>query len=273
MLSIVWFRTKLLRLDVVIACRLQNAVFHSLNSESSDRKIGYRVHLKPNGRQGLTFPIDAGMPGTVRIQFGGVGESKDGGPGFADAAQVDFTSYTPATSEAFATYGSVVKDGETLSSTIEETCGCLSILWRIADHDLFNDSAKPRIRSFLSICLSYPHLCSEQIASKMLAVIALRDVLTAFGKLVPKDITPDITKWVKELQSRQRSDGRFEFAEQIQTTHISPFMLLTHSLRHETKDTPLHTTCGRILKYLRSSMVSLLSEDCLESSNTANTNE
>jgi uncharacterized protein YfaS (alpha-2-macroglobulin family) len=63
---------------------------------------------------------------------------------------------------------------------------------------------------------NYPYACSEQLASRMISIAAMRDVLTAFKS---KDM-PTAASWrssslrdIQILRSRQRDDGSFGLVE------------------------------------------------------------
>ena len=65
---------------------------------------GLRVTVPANDRIEVRFPASTQMAGTARIQIAAISGT------FADAAVVELPVYTPATTEAFATYG-VVDEG------------------------------------------------------------------------------------------------------------------------------------------------------------------
>ncbi|HEX7773400.1 MAG TPA: hypothetical protein VF435_13335, partial [Pyrinomonadaceae bacterium] len=60
----------------------------------------------------------------------------------------------------------------------------------------------------------YPFACSEQLASRIMSVAALRDVLTAFKNQdlpAPQEIEAAVEQDLKTLQERQNDDGGFAF--------------------------------------------------------------
>ena len=60
--------------------------------------------------------------------------------------------------------------------------------------------------------VAYPFECSEQLASRILAVAALRDVLTAFqaeGLPPPEEIEAAVARDIERLQAMQNDDGGF----------------------------------------------------------------
>ena len=65
---------------------------------------GYKVELPAAARGAVTFPVTTRLAGTANFQF--VAAAGD----FGDAAECEVPVYTPATSEAFATYGDIAGD-------------------------------------------------------------------------------------------------------------------------------------------------------------------
>ena len=112
------------------------------------------------------------MPGTARFQVAAVSGA------FADAATVELPVYTPATTEAFATYG-VVDEGAVAQPVaapgddVYPQFGGLEIST--------SSTALQALTDAVLYLASYRFECSEQLASRILAVAALRDVLTAFS--------------------------------------------------------------------------------------------
>ena len=61
---------------------------------------------------------------------------------------------------------------------------------------------------------SYPFECSEQLSSRILAVAALRDVLTAFkadGLPAPEEMEAAVTRDIPRLAGLQNYDGGFPY--------------------------------------------------------------
>ena len=55
--------------------------------------------------------------------------------------------------------------------------------------------------------LDYPYECNEQIASRILAVVALYDVLEVFGKVSSYEASQAITRDLEKLAKNQNSNG------------------------------------------------------------------
>src|SRR5437588_7669397 len=74
------------------------------NAELTDGQ-GRRVTVPANDRVEVRFPTSATKAGTARFQVGAVSGR------FSDAAQIELPVWTPATTEAFATYGEIDASG------------------------------------------------------------------------------------------------------------------------------------------------------------------
>ncbi|NPV85088.1 MAG: hypothetical protein HPY45_03650 [Anaerolineae bacterium] len=161
---------------------------------------GLRVTVPARDRVEVRFPAAAQMAGTARFQVAAASGS------YADAAMIELPVYTPATTEAFATYGTV--DQGAISQPIA------------AMNDIFpqyggleittSSTALQALTDAVLYLVAYPYECSEQLASRILAIAALRDVLTAFkaeGLPSPQEMEDAVQRDVNRLQSMQNQDG------------------------------------------------------------------
>ncbi len=163
---------------------------------------GQRVSVPANDRVEVRFPAETLSPGAVRLQFAAVS-----GP-HADAATVALPVYTPATTEAFATYG-VVDEGA-VSQPLSPPEG---VLPQFGELEVTTSSTALQSLTDAVIYLSsYPYDCSEQIASRILAIAALRDVLSAFEAEQlpsPQELEATVQRDIEMLQGLQNEDGGF----------------------------------------------------------------
>ncbi len=119
----------------------------------------------------VRFPATTVMPGTARLQIAAVSGT------FADAATIELPVYTPATTEAFATYG-VVDEG----AIAQPVAAPDNVFPQFGGLEISTSStALQALTDAVLYLVSYRFECSEQLASRILAVAALRDVLTAFS--------------------------------------------------------------------------------------------
>ena len=142
---------------------------------------GRRVNVPANDRVEVRFPVSAARAGTARFQIAGVSGK------WTDAAEIELPVWTPATTEAFATYGeidqgAIAQPVKTPSDAIKQFGG-LEISTSSTELQALTDG-------FIYL-VGYPFECTEQLSSRVLAVAALKDVLTAFkakGLPEPKDL-------------------------------------------------------------------------------------
>ncbi len=165
---------------------------------------GLRVSVPANDRVEVRFPAAAQSAGTARYQVAAVSGS------YADAASGELPVYTPATSEAFAVYG-VVNSGA-VSQPVQSPAG----VWpQFGGLEISTSSTSLQaLTDAVLYLVSYPFECSEQLSSRILAVSALRDVLTAFdaeGLPSPKDMESAVDSDIAKLQGMQNSDGGFPY--------------------------------------------------------------
>src|SRR5690606_23591593 len=131
---------------------------------------GRQVTVPANDRVEVRFPAAAEMAGTARSPFAAHSGR------FADAAELALPVWTPATTEAFATYGEIdrgaIRQKVAMPKDVVTQFGQLEITTSSTQLQALTDA-------FLYL-VSYPYDCAEQISSRILAVAGLRDVLSAF---------------------------------------------------------------------------------------------
>jgi uncharacterized protein YfaS (alpha-2-macroglobulin family) len=167
-------------------------------------QAGLRVTIPANDRIEVRFPASTQKAGTARIQVAAISGT------YADAAVVDLPVYTPATTEAFATYG-VIDEGALAQSVLHPT----GVFPQYGGLEINTSStALQALTDAVLYLVSYPFECSEQLASRILAVAALRDVLTAFeadGLPSPEEMESAVARDIARLQGMQNYDGGFPY--------------------------------------------------------------
>ena len=183
---------------------------------------GRKFTVPANDRREIRLPLDAESAGTARFQV--VVSSGE----YADAARFELPVWTPATSEAFATYGELDDNAVLLPvkrpDEVWESYGGLEITT--------SSTALSALTDALIYLTSYPYDCSEQLASRVLAVAALRDVLAAFEAEqlpAPAELEGAVSRDLERLRKRQKGNGGWGFwsdmaDEPYLTVHV------THSL-------------------------------------------
>jgi uncharacterized protein YfaS (alpha-2-macroglobulin family) len=165
---------------------------------------GLRVTVPARDRVEVRFPAVAQKAGTAHIQVAAVAGS------YSDAATIELPVYTPATTEAFATYG--VLDEGTLYQPVAAPTG---VFQQFGGLEVSTSStALQALTDAVLYLVSYPYECSEQLSSRILGVAALRDVLTTFEAKdmpTPSEMETAVQRDITRLQGMQNSDGGFPY--------------------------------------------------------------
>ncbi len=184
-------------LEVRVAVKATNATL--------TEGAGRTVTVPANDRVEVRFPAAAAKPGTARLQAGAAAGA------WTDAAEVSLPVWTPATTEAFATYGEIDADGAIAQPV--KTPG--QVVPQFGGLDVTTSSTQLQALTDAVLYLtSYPFECAEQVASRVMSVAALKDVLTAFeadGLPSPQAMIASVAQDVKRLAGMQNDDGGFGF--------------------------------------------------------------
>jgi len=169
-----------------------------INGDASS--AGQLVTVPANNRIEVRFPATTASAGTARVQIAASTAE------FADAATVDLPVYTPATTEAFAVYG-VVDEGAIAQPVAQPQ----DVFPQFGGLEINTSStAVQALTDAVLYLANYRFECSEQLASRILGVAALRDVLTAFeaeGLPTPEEMEAAVDRDIARLQQLQNSDG------------------------------------------------------------------
>ncbi|HJR08167.1 MAG TPA: alpha-2-macroglobulin family protein [Pyrinomonadaceae bacterium] len=183
-------------MSVAVAVRATNA--------DLTEGAGRRVQVPANNRVEVRFPIAAVKPGMARFQIAAAAGNK------ADAALVAFPVYTPATTEAFATYG--VIDQGAIAQPVKAPAGVVQTFGGL---EVTTASTQlQELTDAVIYLVNYPYGCAEQVSSRVLALAALKDVLTAFKAKdlpTPQAMRDSMAIDLKRLQGLQNEDGGFDF--------------------------------------------------------------
>jgi len=214
---------------------------------------GQRLTVPARDRVEVRFPATTITPGTARFQVAAVSGT------FADAATAELPVYTPATTEAFATYG-VVDGGagdQPLAVAQPVAAPGDDIYTQFGGLEISTSStALQALTDAVIYLVSYRYECSEQLASRILAVAALRDVLEAFsaeGLPSPADMEAAVERDIERLQALQNDDGGFPYWSRGRESIPFNTIHVAHALqRAEDMDflVPRDTKAGA-LDYLR----------------------
>ncbi|MCK9461201.1 MAG: Ig-like domain-containing protein [Proteobacteria bacterium] len=165
---------------------------------------GRRVEVPANDRVEVRFPAASEKAGTARFEVIAASGAS------SDAARFELPVWTPATAEAFATYGEIDK-----GSLIQPVRAPGDVWPQFGGLEITTSSTQLQaLTDAVLYLVSYPFDCNEQISSRVLAIAALRDVLSAFeaeGLPEPKELEELVKRDLAKLAARQNYDGGFSF--------------------------------------------------------------
>jgi uncharacterized protein YfaS (alpha-2-macroglobulin family) len=204
-------------MTVKVAVRATNAAI----TDGSGREVS----VPANERVEVQLPAAAEMAGTARFQIVGVSGK------YSDAAELALPVWTPATTEAFATYGTIdagaIKQPVSLPEKVVTQFGGIEVTTASTNLQALTDA--------LLYLVKYPYECAEQRASRIMAIAALRDVLTAFKtKDMPSTaaLEKSVADDIERLSQMQNSDGGYAFWERGYPSNPYLTVYVTNALLH-----------------------------------------
>ncbi len=205
---------------------------------------GRKVTIAPNDRVEVRFPVSADKAGIARFQFAATAGK------FSDAAEIELPVWTPATTEAFATYGTTDENG----AIIQPIQTPADVFSQFGGLEVTTSSTQLQELTDAFIYLyRYPYECSEQVSSRMISIAALRDVLTAFkSKDMPsaEELKKSYEKDIEILKGRQREDGSFglwgrqreRYEYPFLTVHVAHALALSKAKGYKVPDDMINKT-------------------------------
>jgi alpha-2-macroglobulin len=168
---------------------------------------GQRVSVPANDRIEVRFPVRVDQVGTAAFR---VAATQVGGAA-ADAVTTELPVYTPATTESFATYG--VVDGD---ATVAQPVLAPTDVWpQFGGLEVTTSSTAVQALTDAVLYLNdYRYESSDALASQILTVASLRDVLDAFdapGLPSPELLDRRVNDKIAQLANLQRYDGGWSF--------------------------------------------------------------
>jgi uncharacterized protein YfaS (alpha-2-macroglobulin family) len=207
---------------------------------------GRRLVVAANDRAEVRFPMAAARAGSASIQVGAASGTA------VDAAEVELPVWTPATTEAFATYGQIDE-----GAVVQPVRAPAAAFPEFGGLEVTTSStALQALTDAVLYLVAYPFECAEQLSSRVLAVAALRDVLTAFqaaGLPEPGDLEAAVARDLGRLRALQNDDGGFGFWRRGDESWPFVSIHAAHSLvRAKAKGFPVPDhTLERARRYLR----------------------
>lgn len=168
-------------------------------------EIGKRVTVPANDRIEVRFPVTTLEVGTARFRVAAA--SGD----FADSSEGELPVYTPATAEAFATYG--VLDGP--AATTQPVTTPTGVFPQFGGLEVNTSATALQSLTDAVIYLAeYPYDSADGYASRIMAIASLRDVLEAFdaeGIPSPEELNASMSTDIDALEALQNDDGGFPY--------------------------------------------------------------
>ncbi len=191
-------------------------------------EAGKRVAVPANDRIEVRFPVAAEDVGTARFRVAAV--SGD----LTDAATGALPVYTPATTEAFATYG-VVDGGPVDGGVIAQSVlAPLDVFPQFGGLEINTSATALQALTDAVIYLSdYRYESADGYASRILAIAALRDVLDAFdaeGLPTPAELNAQVAADIDGLLALQTDLGGFAIWRRTNETVPYHSIQATHAL-------------------------------------------
>lgn len=169
---------------------------------SKQEVAGKSVKIPARDRVEVRFPVATLREGTAQFQCAAVAGS------LSDASQFSIPVMVPASIESFAAYGELDKDG--VAQRLERPT---DVFDQVGGLTVTTSSTAMQALTDAYIYLyNYPYACSEQLSSRLLSMLSLEHVLSAFGKLEGADkieFRRMVERDLEQLQTRQNSDGSF----------------------------------------------------------------
>jgi len=181
-------------IDVNLAARAANAEF--------THGQGRHTTIPANDRVEIRLPASTVKSGTARFQVIAVAGTN------SDAAEFSLPVYTPATTEAFATYGQI--ENGAIAQSIETP---KDVIPDFGSLELTTSTTVLETLTDAFIYLQhYPFECSEQISSRLISISLMKDMLKEFhaeGLPGEQEIKKTVSDDLQKLQSRQQPNGSF----------------------------------------------------------------
>ncbi|NNG36143.1 alpha-2-macroglobulin family protein [Nakamurella aerolata] len=170
--------------------------------------VGKQVQVPAKSRVEVRFAVTADRAGTAEFR---VAAAAADDPAAADAAQLTLPVYTPSTSEAFASYGSL--DGNTvLDQRVQSPTGVIDAFGGLQVST--SSTALTRLSDALGYLADYDYDSSDAMATKVLAIASVGSVLQSFS--APELPSPDALRKqvngnIDKLIRLQNDDGGYPF--------------------------------------------------------------
>ena len=178
--------------DAVVTCEVEG--LHLVGDASRT------VHLEPGNSREVRFDFATAGPGQAVFRFRvRLGNLEDG-------IETKREVKLPVIPETVATYG------ETLGKAVEAIGRLDHIRPDVGGLTVgVSSSALTGLQPAIDHLVEYPYECTEQLASRIVPLVALRELCDGLGLALPADPERIVRTSIAEIAKRQRYDGGFGF--------------------------------------------------------------
>ncbi|HSJ92227.1 MAG TPA: alpha-2-macroglobulin family protein, partial [Ilumatobacter sp.] len=188
---------------------------------------GRRVTVPANDRVEVRFPSTTDQVGTARFRVAAVSGE------LTDATSGSMPVYTPATSEAFATYGVVDGDGG-LVAVGQPIVAPTGVFPEFGGLEVGTSStAVQALTDAVLYLVDYRYDSTDGFASRIMAVAALRDILEAFdaqGLPEPQQLDVRVRADIDRLVALQNDNGGWPWFQKGRESIPFQSIQATHAL-------------------------------------------
>lgn len=197
------------------------------SSRAGATQTGMTVTVPADDRVEVRFPVTVSDAGTARFRATAVTREEDNSA--ADSATISLPVYTPTTTESFATYG-VIDSGAVAQPLLTPD----GVVPQFGGLEVTTSStALQALTDAVLYLADYPYTSSDALASRLLAIAALRDVLGAFDAELlppPDEIEQVVADDIAGLVGLQNDDGGWPVWERFRPTDAYRTIQVTHAL-------------------------------------------
>jgi uncharacterized protein YfaS (alpha-2-macroglobulin family) len=177
------------------------------------------VQLKSGQTEEVRFPVAIGLPGRAKFRFlAYLGRE-------TDAVELSIPVNLPATTEAFATYG------VTTDSVSQPVLPPKDALRHFGGLEMsFSSTALTGMEDAVKYLINYPWECTEQTASRVMPIFALRKILPAFRLLGKRNEDGDEylvkvpERFLKQHRGKARAEIEREYLEYLARDGIAKLL-------------------------------------------------
>jgi alpha-2-macroglobulin len=181
---------------------------------------GKRVTVPGGQRAEVRFELSTHERGRAVIQTIAVSGA------FADASNVELPVYEPATTESFATYGTV--DDKPQFEQLKVPANIFTSVGGVEAE--VSSTQLQNLTDAYWYLYAYPFECAEQRSSRMIATTAMFDILDAFatpGRPSKQELAEQRARDVKKLTRDQLADGGWGYFRGMQSDPFVTMQVLT----------------------------------------------